>query len=97
MEFKREKAGEHGESLDTTTLYIDDKPVGNGPMRAQVGKFTLAGDGLCVGFDSADPVSTQYQHPGTFTGGTIQAVAIDVSEESFVDLQRDAAAAFARD
>jgi arylsulfatase len=27
------------------------------PMRAQVGKFMLCGDGLCVGFDSADAVS----------------------------------------
>lgn len=97
MEFTRESAGKYGESIGTTTLYVDDKVVANGPMRAQVGKFTIAGDGLCVGFDSGDEVSSQYKNPGTFTGGTIQGVAVDVSDEAFIDLQREAAAAFARD
>jgi arylsulfatase len=97
MEFKREKAGEYGESLGTTTLFVDGKPVTSGPMRAQVGKFTLAGDGLCVGYDSGDNVSQQYKNPGTFTGGTIQTVAFDVSEDAYVNLQRDAEADFATD
>ena len=64
-------------------------------MRAQIGKFTLSGDGLCVGFDSGDNVSQQYKTPKTFTGGTIQGVA--VSEEAFINLQKEAAAALARD
>ena len=34
MEFNREKAGEHGESLGTTKLYVNDKVVAEGPMRA---------------------------------------------------------------
>ncbi len=73
------------------------RPVAKGPMRAQVGKFTLSGDGLCVGFDSGDNVSSQYQNPGTFTGGTIQVVFIDVSEKAFIDLQREAAGALEPD
>lgn len=97
MEFVRKESGKYGESLGTTTLYVDGSPVDTGPMRAQLGKFTLAGDGLCVGYDSGDNVSDQYQNPGTFTGGSIQAVVIDVSSEAFVDLQREAAAALARD
>jgi arylsulfatase len=97
MEFKREKAGEHGESLGKTVLYVDGKPVAEGPMKAQIGKFTLSGDGLCVGYDSGDNVSAQYKNPGEFTGGTIQGVAIDVSEKAYVDLQRDAAEAFSTD
>jgi arylsulfatase len=97
MEFKREKAGEYGESLGTTTLYVDEKPVATGPMRAQIGKFTLSGDGLCVGYDSGDNVSDQYQNPGTFTGGEILGVAVDVSEKAYIDLQREAAAAFETD
>ena len=97
VQFKREKAGQYGESLGTTTLFVDGKEVASGPMRAQIGKFTLAGDGLCVGYDSGDNVSAQYQNPGTFTGGTIQVVAFDVSEEAFVNLQRDAEADFATD
>ncbi len=97
MEFVRKDKGKYGESLGTTTLFIDGKPVANGPMLAQIGKFTLAGDGLCVGFDSGDNVSQLYAHPGTFTGGTIKGVAIDVSEETFIDLEKEAQAAWARD
>jgi arylsulfatase len=97
VSFKREKAGEYGESLGTTTLFVNGKPVTSGPMRAQIGKFTLAGDGLCVGYDSGDNVSQQYKNPGTFTGGTIKVVAFDVSEKAYVDLERDAEAAFATD
>ncbi len=95
MEFKREKAGEHGESLGKTILYVDGKPVAEGPMRAQIGKFTLAGDGLTAGYDSGDNVSPQYKNPGRFTGGTIKVVAFDVSDKAYVDLNQDAEAALA--
>ncbi|WP_395310322.1 arylsulfatase [Mycobacterium sp. AMU20-3851] len=97
MEFVRESAGEHGESLGTTSLYVDDKVVAKSPMRAQIGKFTLSGDGLCVGYDSGDNVSAQYQNPGTFTGGTILGVTVDVGDDTYLDLEREAAGAFARD
>jgi arylsulfatase len=97
IEFVRETAGDYGESHGTTSLYVDDKVAAKGPMRAQIGKFSLGGDGLCVGFDSGDNVSAHYTNPGTFTGGTILAVAVDVSDESYLDLEREAAAAFARD
>ena len=97
MEFIREKAGEHGESIGSTKLFIDDKVVATGPMKAQVGKFTLAGDGLCVGFDSGDNVSQEYKNPATFTGGTILGVAVDISEQVYMDLEKEAVAALARD
>lgn len=97
MEFIRESEGEHGESLGTTILYVDDNVVAKGPMRAQTGKFGLAGDGLCVGYDSGDNVSQHYTNPGRFTGGTIYGVAVDISEESYLDLEREAMASFARD
>ncbi|WP_149085005.1 MULTISPECIES: arylsulfatase [Microbacterium] len=97
VEFVREGAGEHGESLGTTTLYVDDRAVASGPMRAQVGKFTLCGDGLCVGWDSADPVSAQYRNPFPFTGGKLLGVAIDVSAEQYLDLELEAAAMLSRE
>jgi arylsulfatase len=97
MDFTREDAGEHGESLGTTTLYVDDRAVAKGPMRTQAGKFTLSGDGLCVGFDSGDNVSQQYKNPGTFTGGAILGVTVDVSDEAYLDLEKEAAGAFSRD
>jgi len=84
--------GEHGESLGKTILYVDGKPAAEGPMRAQIGRFTLAGGGLCVGYDSGDNGSPQYKSPGKFSGGEIQWVTFDVSDKAYVDLQRDAAA-----
>jgi arylsulfatase len=93
----REKAGEHGESLGTCTLYIDDQAVASGPMRAQVGKFTLAGDGLCIGYDSGDAVSGQYANGFPFTGGKLLGVGIDVSGEQYLDLELEALAALARE
>ena len=66
-------------------------------MRTQIGHFTLCGDGLCIGFDSADKVSEEYERPGTFTGGTILGVGFDVSPETYLDLEREAIGALARD
>jgi arylsulfatase len=97
VEFVRESAGKYKESVGTARLYIDDKLVAEGPMRAQTGKFTLSGDGLCIGRDSGDNVSQDYKAPGTFTGGTILGVAIDVSEESYLELELEAAGALARE
>ena len=90
MEFTREGKGTNGESTGTTKLYVNDKVVDDGEMRTQPAKFTLSGDGLCVGWDSADAVSRQYKSPGTFEGGTIHAVAIDVSKERYEDLELEA-------
>jgi len=66
-------------------------------MTTQSGKFTLAGDGLCIGFDSADNVSQEYKSPGTFTGGTLLGVGIDVSKEVYLDMEKEAAGALSRD
>ena len=66
-------------------------------MRAQVGKFTLCGDGLCVGRDSGDAVSQEYKSPGTFKGGTILGVAVTIEKAQYLDLEKMAAAAFAVD
>jgi arylsulfatase len=97
VEFVREGAGEHMESLGTTKLYVGEEVVAQGPMRAQIGPFTLCGDGLCVGYDSADPVSRSYPPGFPFKNGTILGVAVDIGEDQYLDLEREAAAAFARD
>jgi len=88
MEFIREKAGEHQESIGTATLYVNDKAVATGPMRAQAGKFTLVGDGLCVGYDSGDPVSDHYKSPGTFKGGTISFATVSTDKSTYQDLEK---------
>jgi arylsulfatase len=97
MEFTRESAGQYHESIGTTKLYVNEDVVADGPMRAQVGKFTLCGDGLCVGYDSADAVSEEYQGSSPFTGGTILGVAVTVEEAQYLDLELMARAAFSVD
>jgi arylsulfatase len=97
MEFIRENAGENKESLGKTKLYVNEKVVAEGPMRAQVGKFTLSGDGLCIGYDSGDAVSAKYKSPGTFKGGTILGVGVSVEKAQYLDLEKLAAAAFSVD
>jgi len=97
MEFIREETGENGESLGQTKLYVNDDVVAEGPMRAQAGKFTLSGDGLCIGRDSGDNVSQEYTSPGEFEGGEIQFVAVTVEEAQYLDLEMLAAGAMAVD
>ena len=84
-----------GVARDHQALII--KVVAEGPKRAQVGKFTLSRDRRCVGRDSGDAVSHEYQSPGTLKGGTILGVAVSVEEEQYLDLEKMAAAAYAVD
>jgi arylsulfatase A-like enzyme len=99
MEFIREKAGQYGESHGTMKLYVNEEVVAQGPMRTQTGKFTLCGDGLCIGRDSADAVAKEYtpETQGKFTGGTIQYVEVSVEKEQYRELEREMAAAMAVD
>ena len=66
-------------------------------MKTQPGQFTLAGDGICVGLDSEDQVTEEYKAPNRFTDGTILGVAVDVGEDVYLDLEKEAAAAMSRD
>ncbi len=97
VEFTKDGTGQYGESTGTAKLFIDEKEVGQGKIRTQPANFMLSGDGLCVGRDSGDPVSKEYSAPGEFEGGQIQAVAVSVGDDHYIDLEKQAAAAFARD
>jgi arylsulfatase A-like enzyme len=97
MEFIRESAGKYQESIGTTKLYVNEKVVAEGPMKTQPGKFTLCGDGLCVGFDSADAVSEEYKGSNPFKGGTIKFVGITHEKAQYLDLETLARAAFSVD
>jgi hypothetical protein len=59
-------------------------------MKTQPAKFTLSGDGMCIGWDSGDAVTSQYKTPARFTGGTIQEVGVDTGKESYEDLEKEA-------
>jgi arylsulfatase len=83
----------------TLSLYINKEKVGEAKIKTQPGKFSLAGEGLNIGRDGGEPVTSDYpgDAPWAFTGGTIHKVIVDVSGDPVVDLQREAQAAFARD
>ncbi|HEY1516662.1 MAG TPA: arylsulfatase, partial [Solirubrobacteraceae bacterium] len=88
-----------GVATGTLSLYHGDQKVGEQRIKTQPGKFMIAGEGLCAGRDGGEPVTADYPgaHPHTFTGGTINRVAVDVSGEPYVDLEREAAAMMARE
>jgi hypothetical protein len=52
---------------------------------------------LCVGYDSSDPVSSEYGSKSQFTGGTIKKVVFDVADDAYVDVERHMQAALMRD
>ena len=83
----------------TLSLYIDDKQVGEAKIKTQPGKFSLAGEGLNVGKEGAEPVTDDYpgSSPWAFVGGTIHQAVMDVAGEPWVDLESEIAGAFARD
>lgn len=78
-------------------LYINDQKVDEQRIKTQPGKFSLAGEGLCIGRDSGQAVSGDYQAPFMFTGGTITRVTVDVSGEPFRDVNRELQAMYSRD
>jgi len=94
-----EKTGENPKFVanGSVRLAIDDKPVAEGKMKTQPGKFALAGEGLVVGRESADAVSKLYKPPFRFTGGTIKQVTINISGAHVIDEEKEAVGMLARD
>ena len=79
-----EKEGNEADcAVGTLSLYHGDKKVGEGRIKSQLGAFAIAGESLYVGQDPGDPITQDYagEAPYSFTGGTIDRVAIDVSGE----------------
>jgi arylsulfatase A-like enzyme len=93
-----DREGDGMPAQGTLTLHIRDKAVGSGQIHTQPGKFGLGGGGLVFGRSGAEPVSDDYpgERPWAFNGGTVKRVVIDVSGDAFIDLTKEAAAAFAR-
>jgi arylsulfatase A-like enzyme len=88
-----------GVATGILSLYHGDHKVGEGQIKTQPGFFSLAGEGLCVGRDSGEAVTDDYpgEAPHRFTGGTIKRVAVDVSGEPYLDLERQAQAMLTRE
>jgi arylsulfatase A-like enzyme len=91
-----------GDSMPTSgtlSLFVDDEKVGEGQIMTQPGNFSLVGEGLNVGRDPAEPVTSDYAgtSPYAFSGGTIKHAIVDVSGEEYVDLEKEALALMKRE
>jgi len=94
-----EKEGDKQPTTGTLSLYFGQEKVGEGKIKTQPGKFSLAGEGLNIGRDGGEPVTRDYpgDAPWAFTGGTIHKVIVNVSGAPLVDVEKELIAAFARD
>ncbi len=68
-----DKSGEDppGVATGLLSLWHGDTKVGEGQIKTQPGKFTIGGEGLCIGRDGGAPVTDDYpgDEPWQFTGG----------------------------
>jgi arylsulfatase len=97
VEFTKQSTGEHHEPHGPLKLYVDDEVVAEDEIRGIASRYSLCGEGLCIGYDGGDAVSSEYKPRFSFTGGTIIKVVFDVADDGYVDVEREMAAAMARD
>jgi len=97
VEFVKDRMGENFEPIGTATLHIDDVVVAEDEIRTIAAFYALCGEGLCIGYDSGDAVSSEYTPKFEWTGGEIIKVVFDVADDAYVDVERHLAAAMARD
>jgi len=97
--FDKQSEDPPGVANGVLSLYHGDLKVGEAEIKTQPGKFVIGGEGLCVGRDSGAGVTDDYpgEMPWRFTGGAIHRVAVDVSGEPYVDLEREAVAMMMRE
>ncbi|GAB3802568.1 arylsulfatase [Humibacter antri] len=98
VEFTKTGTGQYREATGPLRLYVDDELVAQQDIHTVLGHFSLCGEGLCIGYDSADSVSKQYEGSRfDYTGGEIKKVVFDIADDAYVDLEAHLAAAMARD
>jgi arylsulfatase len=76
----------------TLALFHGDAKVGEATIKTQLGAYAIAGSGIYVGRHAGEPVTDDYpgEPPYAFTGGTLHEVAVDVSGDPYLDLERHA-------
>ena len=67
------------------------------PLRTQLGRYALTGEGLCVGYDSGDVVSAEYGPGFAFAGGKIHKVVDNVADDAYIDIEHEFNARLASD
>jgi arylsulfatase A-like enzyme len=95
--FDRDGEDPPGISTGMVSLYYGEKKVGEGRIKTQPGMFGI-GAGISAG-RSPHAVTSDYpgERPWPFTGGAVKAVAVDVSGEAYIDLEREAQAMLIRE
>ena len=97
VEFVKETLNKDLEAVGQMSLYLNDKQVAQGQFRTQSGHFALCGEGLCIGRDGGDVVSSEYGPGFDFSGGQVVKVVFDVAPDTYVNAERKLEAALARD
>nr|WP_221420581.1 arylsulfatase [Conyzicola lurida] len=98
VEFTKQRMGEFREGIGPLKLYVDENLAGEAEIRTVLGHFSLCGEGLCIGYDSGDAVSTRYVGSRfEFSNGTIHKVVFDIADDVYVDVEAHYAAALSRD
>ena len=97
VEFKKESISKNLETLGQMKLYVDDKVVAEAPFRTQTGHYALCGEGLSIGTDTGDSVSSEYKSKFEFTGGRVVKVVFDIAKDAYVNVEKAMAASMARD
>lgn len=97
VEFTKESVTKNLEVFGQMSLYLDDKKIGQDKFRIQSGHYALCGEGLCVGRDGGDVVSTEYESGFDFTGGEVIKVVFDIANDAYLDVEKRMAAILARD
>ncbi|MET8753935.1 arylsulfatase [Streptomyces sp. NPDC004667] len=95
--FRAGKRDEQGSTHGSLALYVGERKVAEADIQTQPGNFSLVGEGLAIGEDSSQPVSSDYETPFAFLGGTIRQVVVDVSGEAFSDVEKELIGMFHRD
>jgi arylsulfatase len=96
VEFTKERIGDNYVPIGTAELYVDDEVMAEQEIRTIAAFYALCGEGLCIGYDGGDAVSSAYTPKFEWSGGQILKVVF-VADDAYVDIERHLAAAMARD
>jgi hypothetical protein len=66
-------------------------------IRTLASRYSLCGEGLCIGYDGGDAVSSEYKPKFELSGGTVVKVVYDIADDAYFDVEQHLAAAIARD
>lgn len=97
VEFVKDREDPPGVANGTARLLVNGAEVASAPLRTQPGKFTLSGEGLAVGRDTADPVSPDYPAGARPDGLAIDRVTVTVHADHRVDQHFEALGMLARE